>query len=477
MKKQSQLKEHGQALVVIAIAALVLFAFTALAIDGSIVFSDRRHSQNASDTAVLAAALAKVQNESKGINVNWQAVGLARAADNSYDDADPVTEVQVKLCTDTIVFSTGVTLTCGGLPAYDANDPNTYPERYIHVGIKSVVNLSLAQVLGWKTITNYTEAVSRATIPEPTSWYEGFGIASLHEDCWGGNEQPFSINGNSTSIVNGAGVLVNAICPGKASFDVNGGATLSTTTGVCAPGTDGLPPQEQGQVNPGLQPNCSPVDPSLYQMPAEPECKNADGSTRYGQISQGQNGVWTATAGTYNGTFPNVQGGQATVLLSKGVYCLNDGIQIGAGMTFTTDLDNNGHEPASEGALFYVPGGDISISGSAAINIHAISQTISDTFSPYWLNMLLYVPETNNCDPGQITLTGNGGSTFTGTILAPKCQVELAGTSDQAGGTVTLDSQIIADTVKITGTSDLLIVYNESNNATTIDNPGIALVE
>ena len=61
MKKQTQLKEHGQALVVIAIAAVALFGFAALAIDGSMVFSDRRHAQNAADTAALDAALAKTR--------------------------------------------------------------------------------------------------------------------------------------------------------------------------------------------------------------------------------------------------------------------------------------------------------------------------------------------------------------------------------------------------------------------------------
>ena len=473
MSQQIQFKERGQALVMIAVAALVLFAFTALAIDGSIVFSDRRHSQNASDTAVLAAALAKVQKDAKGMNVDWKQEGLARAADNTYDNSDPVIEVIVRSCDESSPDSAphftedGVPLTCSGIPQGED------PAQYIQVHIKSVVNLTLAQVLGWKTITNHTEAVSRATEPDITNWYDGFGIASTHEGCWSGNDQPFSLNGSSTSIVNGAGVLVNAICPGNASFDVNGGPTLSTTTGVCAPGTSGLPPGDQDNVQPGLQPGCNPVDPSRYQLPAEPECKNPDGSTRYGNITEGPNGIWTAIPGTYNSTFPDVQGGQATILITKGVYCLNDGIQLNAGMTFTTDIDNNGHEPASEGALFYVPGGDITFNGGAEINIHAISQTSSDTFSPYWLNLLLYVPETNQAD---ITLTGGSGSTFTGTILATGSDVDLAGTSDQAGGTVTLDSQIISDTVKITGNSDLLIVYNEQNNAVTIENPGVALI-
>ncbi len=53
--------EEGQALIIIALAAAVLFAFSALAMDGSMVFSDRRYAQNAADTAVLAAALVKIR--------------------------------------------------------------------------------------------------------------------------------------------------------------------------------------------------------------------------------------------------------------------------------------------------------------------------------------------------------------------------------------------------------------------------------
>ncbi|HEX9332631.1 MAG TPA: pilus assembly protein TadG-related protein, partial [Anaerolineales bacterium] len=55
-------QERGQALILIAFAAVGLVGFAALAIDGSRVFSDRRHAQNAADTAVLAAALAKIRD-------------------------------------------------------------------------------------------------------------------------------------------------------------------------------------------------------------------------------------------------------------------------------------------------------------------------------------------------------------------------------------------------------------------------------
>ena len=62
--------EKGQALIIITFAAVGLFAFAALAIDGGMVFSDRRHSQNASDTAVLASALARAR-----ATANWEQTG------------------------------------------------------------------------------------------------------------------------------------------------------------------------------------------------------------------------------------------------------------------------------------------------------------------------------------------------------------------------------------------------------------------
>ena len=52
--------ERGQALILIAFAAIGLFAFSALAIDGSRAFSNKRHAQNTADTAALAAALAHI---------------------------------------------------------------------------------------------------------------------------------------------------------------------------------------------------------------------------------------------------------------------------------------------------------------------------------------------------------------------------------------------------------------------------------
>jgi hypothetical protein len=100
--------ENGQALIIITLAAIGLFGFTALAIDGGMVFSDRRHSQNASDTAAFAAALARVR-----AIPDWKQAGLDRAASNDYTN-DGTTQVEVYLCSE---WQTLSGTSCEGLPA------------------------------------------------------------------------------------------------------------------------------------------------------------------------------------------------------------------------------------------------------------------------------------------------------------------------------------------------------------------------
>src|ERR1043166_5278919 len=86
---------RGQALVLITLAAVGLFAFAALAIDGSAVYSDRRHAQNAADTAALAGALAKINSQ------DWTAAGQARATSNGYNNNGVTNIVEVWQCDDT----------------------------------------------------------------------------------------------------------------------------------------------------------------------------------------------------------------------------------------------------------------------------------------------------------------------------------------------------------------------------------------
>jgi uncharacterized membrane protein len=46
--------EKGQVLVILTVGIVVLLGFAALAIDGGMLYSDRRHDQNVADNAALA---------------------------------------------------------------------------------------------------------------------------------------------------------------------------------------------------------------------------------------------------------------------------------------------------------------------------------------------------------------------------------------------------------------------------------------
>ena len=147
-----KLNEKGQALIVIAIAGIVLFGFAALAIDGSMALSDRRHAQNAADTAALAGALAY----SRGNNIDTAA--RSRATANSYDDG-PMSDV---------------TVTTRAIVAGSNGCPGKVAGMEITVTIVSFIDTTFARVVGWNRLTNTVTATSRGC---------GFYMAAL----FGGN--------------------------------------------------------------------------------------------------------------------------------------------------------------------------------------------------------------------------------------------------------------------------------------------------
>ena len=127
--------EKGQALIIIVFAIFGLVGLTGLTIDGGNVYSDRRHAQNAADAAVMAAALTSVRGG------DWHTAGMARAADNDYDNNGTSNIVQV--------VSPPISGTYAGNP------------DYIQVLITSHVDTYFAGVVGIHQMTNRVQAVSK----------------------------------------------------------------------------------------------------------------------------------------------------------------------------------------------------------------------------------------------------------------------------------------------------------------------------
>ncbi|HEU0295248.1 MAG TPA: pilus assembly protein TadG-related protein, partial [Anaerolineales bacterium] len=194
--------QRGQALIVIALAAVVLFGFAALAIDSSRVYSDKRHAQNAADTSALAAALAKIRKQ------DYAAAALSRAANNGYaNDADST--VTVNLCSDTGV-------TCQALPA------GADPQEYIRVRITSVVPMTLARVIGWTSMTNDVDAIARAKgNPNTPNPMFGAGLVAVRNDT---SDDCFKVNGGADLFLHDTGIFVN--CTGNRALLLNGSANI-----------------------------------------------------------------------------------------------------------------------------------------------------------------------------------------------------------------------------------------------------------
>jgi Flp pilus assembly protein TadG len=437
--------EKGQAIIIIAFAILAIIGFAALAIDGGRALSDRRHAQNAADTAAYAAALSKIKGENY-VNAAWD-----RADSNGYDNNGVSNFVGVHLCSEN-----GITCV---LPS-GAN-----ASEYIQVTIKSHVKTFFARILGVNQLTNNVQAVAKATSPVVTSWFNGKALVSAMAGCKGDNAGdiniPFTVGGHGTTVVNNSGIFVNSSC--SAAFVDNGDGNIVTTDeGICIIGgiKGGF-----SDIDPLPTPHCNSPQINIndYVLPDPDEY-----CAQVGSIT-GSNGNYEASPGSYNTsgnkTFPDASP-SGTLKLQKGVYCLYNGISLNGNWTITTDLNGNGvHDSDSEGVFFYIPDGDVTLNGSSTIKLHAIdSSDYPSTVQKY----LFYVPLSNKAN---VTITGNSGSVYTGTVLAPTSHCTL----DGSGNTFSLDTQLICYDTTITGSGYIDITHTDANNAVTSTKPTIKL--
>jgi Flp pilus assembly protein TadG len=402
--------EKGQALILIALAAIGLFAFAALAIDGSMAFSDKRQAQNAADTAALAAVLAKIRGN------DWEAAARSRASSNGYTQNGTTQIVEVYLCNN-------ANASCTGLPA-DAD-----LTQYIQVKITSHVNTYFAKVVGRSEVVNRVDSVTRAVPSYRSSLFGGNALVALNKTAC----PALDFKGSSTTTVTGSGVFVNSNCDSGSNQAFNastgsgvfntpclnlvGGVTLGTNTVLNSPGTSCANQTH----NLGMQ----ITDPlTTFTKP------NPCGTTAGAYDST------TLNPGNYSGAFP--PGNQTQ--MNPGIYCIDAGNQSFALQGGQTLTGNN--------VLIYMKSGSISWT-SGAIHLSAMQGMNS-----FYDGLLLYLAEGDCAD---VSITGNGSSSFVGTILAPCSLVKLAGGSST--GSI-LENQIIADKITLTGNNNLNINFN-----------------
>jgi hypothetical protein len=450
--------QRGQALILITFAMIGLIAIVGLAVDGSMAFSDRRHAQNAADTAAMAGAMAKINEDPF-----WGLTARNMAANNGYDGNPATNTVEVFTC-DMPDSS------CG--PQY-AGDPD-----YVQVIIHSRVSTFFAGVIGIGEMNNTVQAVALAN--SGGDLYGGENIIALKPTC--GNPGNITVGGNTSvnltdssaddgvgglyiNTASGCGFTCNSAAVGN-STDVNGIIGDITTAG--------------GEIDFGGQ--CTnvgenstagtqwefPVTLGDVGIDVPPECTSPLGTYKnYNGTYGGADGAYIGdqltvlTPGLYNDFPPPklIEEGKLynKILMLPGVYCVHNVIKL-------TDqkLWLIGHD-----VTFFIRSGyDFNINGGT-VELDAPDE---GDYKGY-----LFVVEPNYGNPvlstSSLDCIINGGSdnTFEGAIFAPYCDCKINGTSENNN----IDSQVICYTVAITGGGTMNISYDANKNPTVSTEVGL----
>jgi Flp pilus assembly protein TadG len=398
--------QKGQAIILLAFAVIGLVGFGALAIDGGRVLSDKRHAQNAADTAALAGALAYAHSN------NIETAAQSRALGNGYNNDSAVQDVVVDVA--------------------DA-EPGLCPAntigKEITVTITSTIDTTFARILGRNTMTNKVSATTRVCNPYVGPPFNGNAIVSLAPSGKG-----YDGTGTPDWNISGGGIFSNsgsanaAYCNGAASIT----APSITVVGGVQLNCHGV---TVGTTTPGADPYSGKSIASFF--PRQPTC---NGTASY------SGGKWHAQSGT-DGSKVTFNGGDMD--FAPGLYCVTNNPGPYHGAITGTEV------------TFYVIPANFSMKFSGGGSFNGTAPTSGE-----YKGILMYLAPQfdangNLVQTQQLDMRGNGTADTVGTILAPSANVTMFGNS---GTSALFNSQIIAYYVDSGGTANIKIEYNPADN-------------
>ncbi len=357
--------ESGQAVVLLVLAVVGLVAFTALAIDGGMVYSDRRQAQSAADAASLAGggftALALenyyiyYQDFNCAVDIPTIMNGAIttaknRALSNGYTEAE-----------------VSVTYVC-------EDNGSVEDRKYIDITtqITHQTDTAFIHLVYDGPAVNQVESTVRVRPRSPLAL--GYAVVALNPDSCQGQQNGTTFHGSAGVYVTGGGIFSNGC------MRVNGTPLVEVSDGgVYYAGEFQGNPHD---THPHAQHTSMQIPPSAYSVP-EPTAADCSGR-------------W------YN----NLSGN-----LSPGLYCLEGDLRLNGNDTLIGD-----------GVTLYIPNGKVYINGSATVQLTAPSRTPDP--SPAIPGIVIYAPASNH---NEIQITGNADSYFQGTVLAPGASCDMLG--------------------------------------------------
>ena len=465
MLKRKTNSERGQALVIVAFAIIGLVGIVGLAIDGGMAFSDRRHAQNAADTAALAGAMGiitPIVDPDTGVELSpydsMQYQARARADSNGYFGDLVNSQVEVYLCSEADA---------------SCEEPYAGDPDYVQVIINSNVDTFFARVVGIPQMHNRVQAVARAKAHVNEPLYPGDSIIAISEGCQAPDN--FIVEGGAQVKVTGGKLFVNTDNPACGfKCDTNNSYIQAdiVTSGGTIDISDKCSANNTGERKVGGD---KPLEFPVYledlglEVPAE--CTGATGTyTNYGAGTLPAFLDPTDPAYPYPG-YPTkpitiLHPGRYTdfpppkeqplgklndiMILEPGVYCVETVLRWNQ-PSFTLI----GHDVTlfvRSGYYFSLTGGTIRLDAPDSGDYQGYVMIVEPNYGDPPLSV-----NSENCN-----IDGAATNYYTGTILAPYCNITINGGSNPTG----FNAQVIGYTIKMTGSSTINFTYDSGDLGT-----------
>ena len=215
MKSRSRPGEEGQVVVFLSLVLVGLLGFGALALDGGMLFSDRRHAQNAADSAVLAGASAAAYYMRQN-DVNYNAF-ICGTSGTIYSSAVAELEAINRAASNDYLIDADISDNHGVEILCEITDMLSYEDK--HFDVKTMITRdtqsNFAHLVYDGPLRNEVEAIARVYPPMPLAF--GKAIIALNDAGCSGNKYGVIFSGSSQTTVTGGGVWSNGCLTGNGS--------------------------------------------------------------------------------------------------------------------------------------------------------------------------------------------------------------------------------------------------------------------
>ena len=443
MKKiRREKSENGQILILLTLALVGILASVALALDGAMIYSDRRIAQNAADASSISGAQAVAEEllalGEDATYFNWdcdtlETQGVLSSGDVAAESHASIVDFNID---DNISDNNGVETEC-----FDIFN-GTYYETFVDVfvKIKNETPTSFLQLIAGDVIQNEVEVKTRVYPMTETGY--GMTLISLYDPEYCDKGIGLEIKGGPRVDIDVGGIVSNSYLKISGTGSEDSGVWVNNN-GPITYAYDGCY-DENG--SPTVEPDPR-VGPKVIPEVDEPICVEDD------TIPYPKKEGTPMTPGNY-GDPKKSNVINFDLDMEPGLYCID------GDLTIHSDILN------AANVTLKLKTGSLTINAGSSLTLTAPylddDGECTEGCGPAIPGLLIYMSEGNT---GNIQINGNSDSSIAGTIYAPDGDVKINGNAqvdDEPGEVVSFGVQVIANTIYVGGTANMEFVYPSS---------------